>query len=258
MKYSVFAIAMFLIGIPGLRLLWASRGRSDAAAERLLGIAFVVGSAAIPLRILTVGALIEGSLGPGLAFVSGLSHALLTVTVSALYLFTWRVFHPDSPGVRRFVVAMLALLVANLVWQLVAGAHRLESHPSVMVSNVLRGAVFPWACFESQRYYKMMKKRAVLGLADPVVTNRFALWTIWTGILSILPAVVLATRLVGRSRGAGMHPELIEVVLPGLKLLIVAGFGITCVCLWLSFFPTASYARWLAKDAQSAGARAAA
>ena len=187
MKPTIYAVVLLLIGIPGVRLLWASRGRSEATAERLLGIAFVVGSVAIPLRIF-----------------------------------------------------------------------RMENHPSVLVSNVLRGAVFPWACFESQRYYAMMKKRASIGLAEPIATNRFALWTLWTGALSILPIGILAVRVVARTRGAGMHPEILVVVLPVLKLLIVAGFATAGVCLSLSFFPPAIYARWLTKQTPGRRAEAAA
>jgi len=43
--------------------------------------------------------------------------------------------------------------------------------------KVLLGLVpMSWAGFESIRYYKMQSRRLLLGLADPIVTDRFRLW----------------------------------------------------------------------------------
>ena len=43
---------------------------------------------------------------------------------------------------------------------------------------------FAWGGFEALRYFFLLRRRQALGLADPVVTNRFLLWAIadWTEI----------------------------------------------------------------------------
>ena len=47
------------------------------------------------------------------------------------------------------------------------------------VSWVLRTGALLWLAFESLRYWSLLRRRLRLGLADPLVTNRFLLLGIW-------------------------------------------------------------------------------
>jgi hypothetical protein len=75
-----------------------------------------------------------------------------------------------------------------------------------------------WNAIESFRYYGLMRRRTSLGLADPIVTNRFLLWgtgsvfaalAVWTAsipfafmsdaprLLAILPTIQTVTAILG-------------------------------------------------------------
>jgi hypothetical protein len=88
-----------------------------------------------------------------------------------------------------------------------------------------RSAALLWLFFESASYARSMRRRLRLGLADPIVANRFVLWAIWTGALALIPLFVLGLRAALAVLGAG---------------------GATAVAAgWLAFFPPASYQRWI-------------
>ena len=52
-----------------------------------------------------------------------------------------------------------------------------------------------WGAAESLRYFSMMRRRAKLGLADPLVTNRFLLWGLGIGaaMVGLRPIAELMT-----------------------------------------------------------------
>ncbi len=64
----------------------------------------------------------------------------------------------------------------------------------MLTTNTARIVPTAWACYESLRYYRSMHRRQTLGLADPIVANRFLLWSIWTGAVTFLPLVALTIR----------------------------------------------------------------
>ena len=52
--------------------------------------------------------------------------------------------------------------------------------------------------FESFRYWRMLRRRLRLGLADPVVTNRFLLWAVWAACSTLNFVADLASRALYR------------------------------------------------------------
>jgi len=108
-----------------------------------------------------------------------------------------------------------------------------------------------WLFLESAAYAQRMRRRARLGLGDPIVANRFTLWSIWTGALACIPLFVLTLRVLG---------VLVEPVpgepLPGSVraiLLVLGSAGAAALGAgWLAFFPPASYQRWVAARASVA------
>lgn len=92
---------------------------------------------------------------------------------------------------------------------------------------------------ESLGYYRHMRKRQVLGLADVVVTNRFGVWGVSAGASSVLVFCILAISLT-RSTELGNDP---------LSAALVSATGVvSSIGWWLSFMPPAAYTRWLRRQ----------
>ena len=130
-------------------------------------------------------------------------------------------------------MAVLALLgdVQGLTEQFAA-----PGGPAVRATGLARATALAWAFGESLRYRLMMRRRARLGLADPVVANRFLLWCMWTGGLLGANAVIVIFRFtVGdlEQASAALHTAIVLCV-TGLAL----GGGLS---LWLAFFPPPAY-----------------
>jgi hypothetical protein len=98
-----------------------------------------------------------------------------------------------------------------------------------------------------ERYARLMRRRVGLALADPLVANRFVLWSVWTGALSFAGLVLFAVR----SRAFWLQLNGIDprIAMPAAVPLtaIVAGLAAVSagVAVWLAFFPPESYRRWL-------------
>ena len=92
-----------------------------------------------------------------------------------------------------------------------------------------------WLGIEAFLYWNAMRRRARIGLADPVVANRFLLWTVAsaTGLLCLLTSVP--------PHYLPAHHWLLE-----LDLFVFSAAGIaTAAAYWLAFFPPGRYRRWL-------------
>jgi ethanolamine transporter EutH len=97
----------------------------------------------------------------------------------------------------------------------------------------------------------MMQKRVGLGLADPIVSNRFGLWSIWMGGLTLMLGIVLVLRLLGLF--FGLEPSMMSIILPQvlplLRLLLASVALVAGTAVWLTFFPPRFYARRLQRSA---------
>ena len=96
-----------------------------------------------------------------------------------------------------------------------------------------------------------MRRRLKLGLADPLVTNRFLLWGLWAsgGCLTAM-AEPIARLFYGWFTGAdAAEAESIQVVggsLITITLCITSLLmGTTSVILFFAFFPTKAYRRYI-------------
>lgn len=74
--------------------------------------------------------------------------------------------------------------------------HSLAGIPLLLV-NGSRMLACAWSFSQTLRYRGLMLRRAGLGLAEPALVNRFTLWSIWMGTLTLTFAVVLALRIIG-------------------------------------------------------------
>ena len=90
---------------------------------------------------------------------------------------------------------------------------------------------YGWCFLECSHYYRLLRRRLRIGLADPVVTDRFGLYAAATGM-------AVATNTIGQLywwRGVEMLTD--EV---GALLLVVLGSGST-VLMCLAFIPPRAY-----------------
>ena len=72
-----------------------------------------------------------------------------------------------------------------------------------------------------------------LGLADPVVTDRFLLWTFAASFSFLMLTTSISPILLGRTH---------LVAMAGLFVFSFAGAA-TAACYWLAFFPPEAYRR---------------
>lgn len=240
-----FVLASLAVSV---RLLLLAR-RTRCRPELYLGLG-VLGTAVLGYGVLIAGAIARGpdgmvtdALAPRALQAAG--QALHDAGVSMVVLFVLTVFRPHEPWARWLAMALIASLwVGQLGWE---AQNRFRDGGRGDAFWWLRYAViwsYPlWTMVESWRWYAIMRRRAGIGVADPVVANRFLLWGMgalgtalatWTSSLPFLlagsPAVLLA------------WTPLIHVA--------TALFGVATVAIYyLTFFPPRAYRRWIARAA---------
>ena len=257
MPVVVSLIILVLLGAPGVRLLVAS-ARERRAAELWCGLFFSTVAVGMSGRIFAVTHRFSDP--DGVVLIDDVSHAFLSAGLACLVVFILCVFRPQDPGAR--VVAALVIAAG-----LATGAHAIwerstvgEQPVTVIITNATRLVPLGWAFFESYRYWRKMQRREALGLADPVVRNRFGLWTLWTAGVTIIPAVALFMRIgvlsiYGRQ---GLEDGTVEAILPSLmaviRVLLLVVLPTSIGALWLSFFPPKSYLTRIQRGAENAPA----
>jgi hypothetical protein len=211
----------------GGRLLW--RGvATRAVPELLLGVTYGVGGVLgyVPLVLVVSGAVPDRGIFAFRAF----GHLGLEASALALYAFVWRVFRP---GTAALVVGAGVLLAASY-----AGLHlfdglvdrRLGGSPAYWLDFSARGAAYAWAAVEAGLYWVRMRRRRGLGLADPVLTHRFLLWTVSMAAI----CGMFANNLVMNALAGGAPPPLWYLV-DGLLAALASA------TMWVTFFPPRAY-----------------
>jgi len=188
---------------------------------------------------------------PGdLLFAGGL---LLTITgIGFMYVFTWRVFHPDHGWVKVLLGGVAAALVVawlGLVHANTQGATLEEILPhtrpwGIAIVALVAGA-FLWTGVESLSYHAALRRRLALGMSDPVVVNRFFLWTVSSFAVAALCAVIVGTMLAG---GAPMNDPL------SLTSIALASIAVS-VAWYLAFLPPDRYLHFVRGRAAAAASR---
>jgi len=208
----------------GTRLVLLAR-RTGQAPELLLGSAILL-TAVFGYGVLIANLLVRGldpdpaSVTPLAQALSGAGKSLHDLGVVCFLVFVLRVFRPGETWARLLAGLMIALLGVGLLGQAVATGFRTDAVGSAFwLCEYLVIWTYPfWLTAESLRWWRLMRRRVALGLADPLVTNRFLLWglgsvftllAIWiasvpyllvsdvAAMVSITPAVRVATAVVG-------------------------------------------------------------
>lgn len=255
----VTALNLLLNLVVGLRLLARAR-RGWPAPELALAVYFLVSAfGATPPQILVYG----GMGDPRLAIPEAASRALLAFAVlamaigaGAIYVFTWKTFQPERAWARAIVIAGCACLAIGYAIEAAAEgfAPVVFAGPGHWIGWAGRSAAMLGVAWESFRYWRMLRRRLRLGLADPVVTDRFLLWAIWAACATLNFVSDLASRSLYRLLYGTVQPvpeHLATLVAPTIIVTMVLGV-ISAVTLFLTFFPSPAYRRWVERRSAAA------
>ena len=178
--------------------------------------------------------------------------------LGGLWIFTWRTFRRDTAWAPWVVGAALTVTAVGYVATGLAGDFTLTLVPGTAywITFTTRTWVFAWLCFECLRHWGLQRRRLRLGLAEPLVANRFLLWGIWSAAMLVMGHFDPLARVwyVSLFGAAGtLVPELGRPIV----LTLVTGSSavgiVVMATVYLTFFPTESFARWVERRAQANG-----
>ena len=227
------AFSSLLGSVLGVRLILLFL-RTRMLPELAIGFASLgVGLAGPLLQVLTGRPDLASS--PALQALWALALLLLGVSSAAVALINCRVFHPGDARAAALCGLFLAALVGWWGISIATGTSLRGTGP---VSKALfylgRYPVQAWAVYECFTYAAKLRRRAALGLADPFMAHRFALWGFSSATLLGLYCV---TAFVEEVLG------LTAMKVP-LALFACSFLGISSsIGIWLAFFPPAFYRR---------------
>lgn len=238
----VMGVILFILasGIVGARLLLLYR-RLKQPPELFLGLAYLL-AGTLGWAVLLVGTL---TTSPG-QHVSEKYQAFSVVMgdlgTFCFYLFVWYVFRRDS-AVAKALLALAALaLVVSLAADTFVRGVTYGPPPgtvSTIAGSIARAFVFPWMAWEALGSYSAFRRRARVGLGNPLVQNRLLLWGLSAlatfGISGTATALYwtasdVADAVVKQNRATGLYGAL---------------GAVSALLLWLAFFPPERYQRFI-------------
>jgi len=244
--FHTAATLAFIAGsaLVSVRLLLLAR-RTRQEPELLLGAAIGC-TAVLGYGVLIANLVLRGTTPPAEApaltvFLSGAGRTLHDFGVSLFLLFVLRVFRRDAGWAKALVAGMLALLWGGLVVGALNGAFRYEleavGRPAWWCEYAVIWTYSIWSMVESYRYWGVMRRRVAIGLAEPLVANRFFLW----GTGSLFTALATWTASIPYAY-VGEMPAALEIT-PMIRVLTaIAGIG-SVSCSLFAFLPPAWYRR---------------
>jgi hypothetical protein len=165
----------------------------------------------------------------------------------AILIFTQRVFRRDSAVAKVYALAVSAMLAGGTIGHgLTTGFDR--DLTAIFAVIYLAGTILTnsWASLESLRYHGLMRKRLRVGLAEPLLVNRFLLWGCASGAAALMLLWTTWEMQMLPQRSAAEIVALRRATLPPLSLL-----GLVCAgCYLFAFFPAAWYVRRFATAVQ--------
>jgi hypothetical protein len=170
----------------------------------------------------------------------------LTAPVAVAF-FTWLVFRRDANWARTLAWALCLANVTILlvrIWLGVEVRGQLASQSTLGVglywlSAGVRAIGFGWACFEASSYWGKARLQVGLGLLDPLVGNRFLLWSCWSGITTVMLVLrVISPMLTDFSVEPPAAPSWLVIA------QIVTGLA-SALTIWLTFAPPGFYRKMI-------------
>jgi hypothetical protein len=226
--------------------LLARARRSRDVAPLLLGIQllFAMGFGYLLCAAGMALAMLSSTKSP--ALVSSLlaaGHGCTIVGLSAALLFERRVFWPEARWPLALMASFVAAMALGWLGATTSGAFENGSYASGWVRLLTAGmlATNLWVGIEPLVYHRKLAKRIPLGLAEPLVADRFLLW----GLGSLARAALLLMGPAAEAVLAGLGAEARNNV-SAVSLAVASSLGLaTSVAYWLTFNPTPAYVRWV-------------
>lgn len=223
----------------GWRLVGLSR-RTGGRPELLLGVGLGLTGGVGYGGLIALALLREalgGATGPLFTWGTALCKAAHDVGVLSTLGFTVTVFRPATAWARGLAVALGAVLWLGYAGYLLEGgfAHGLPVGFWYWLEFSVIGSYPAWGAAEAFRYHAVMRRRQTMGLAEPLVVNRFLLW----GVGSCFALAAIWTITIPALTGAQA-----EEALAGSEvyMLVTALFGMGSIgAYWLTFFPPRWY-----------------
>ena len=249
----VTLLNLILCLVVGTRLLRAGLGRGRRP-ELALAVYFL---ASAFLSTVCQGLAYGGLVDPSIALPDRASRIVLGLGVlgmaaggSAVCVFTWLSFRRDAAWARRTAIAGSLLALGGFAFEALheGFAITLNPGPGHWVAWAGRTAPVFWVAVESFRYWAQLRRRLHIGLADPVLVNRFLLWGTWSAATLVNLGADLIARLLYRALAGSTTEVVMEVIEPvvigTMAVTMVLGV-VSATTLFLTFFPTAGYRRWI-------------
>jgi len=233
--------------VVGTRLLMLAR-RTRQTPELAIGLALIlVVFLGYPLQLVPLRPGIDPELAQRALVVGAVVTALGQCCV---YVFTRAVFRPREAWARALTGAAIVgiLVLATVEVARVArgsGAVELRLDGTLLAAYLLYTLGYAWTAIEAFRYHGLLRKRQAIGLADPVVANRFLLWAVSGTSATVGLSVSIAAALLGDGALTG-HPT---------SMLVLGLAGVTSAATtYLAFMPPAVWVRWVGGSARAPSA----
>ena len=227
---------------------------STWTAIRLLRMAMRTGQR--PELLMAVGLLGTGTLGFGLSILAeviqpsdtGMAAVLrlfgtlaISIAAMAFAVFTQSVFRGRQTWAKALVavtsLALAVLLAVSVHHHWLSGPDRYD--PAMLGRGVLLSLVWGWMGVECLRYRSTMRRRLSIGLADPIVVNRFTLWAFVSAESVVLNSISTWMAVV-----AGENAMNTEAMVGLTGALGMMG----AVAIYLAFLPPRAYTRWVTES----------
>jgi len=227
--FAAFFVASLTVGVRLLMLWWRTR----QLPELLIGIG-VLGIGPIGFGIAVIAEMIRQQQPAAAPPLFGISLLAVGIGAFAVFVFNWRVYHPNNKGVQLLVwIAGAGLTAAWLSDVVLAGFHNpYDFTPQYVCRSLLQVSCLLWGSAEAFRYGFKLRRRLRLGLADPVVANRFFLWGVGAGAAGMGSLIAVAAQAI-----TGM--PVFDV--PWLMLSSSLHGLVAAIAMWFAFVPPARY-----------------
>jgi len=234
----VAGLIYFAAGVHLIRLSWRTQG----SPELMLGIAFTLWALSYACWQIPIATANQPLTQP-LFFVGRVFTNAGTIFLA---YFVWIGFRNQLRWARYLVYAITFSMFAGMAGSIAGGdwgGIQPSSNPWWFLDWGAGFVAMAWIGVEGLIEYPKARKRMRLGHCDPLVCNRFLLWTI-VGIVWTLYNGVYLYQIV--------EFEASQIWSTGLDraIAVVEATGIALVC--LIFFPPRFYQRWIAGAAPAA------
>lgn len=241
MEGAASLIVALLFGMPALRLVRLAM-RSGELPERYLAGFFVGFTVGIPLALYAFA--MVGT--PYHGWLRLTAFCCLLVAMTLLAIFARVVFRPESAHAKAYCIASAGVYAGLFTIQIATGSLFDALHWTVHGMTLWALGTLAWAFVECVIYYRRMSLQARLGLGDPVVRNRFLLWSVWTGAMVALPIMSTVVKAyIAAITPEGVQPTASPELLLFARLFVMTAGAAAAVSILLSFFAPDRYLAWL-------------